>query len=189
MFEDLGAKVEEADSVRVAGFNIDALLDVSLDDSLVRFAIEAKNRAPYPGEVHALEPIRGRLATVGVPLLVVPYVSRPTGAALSEANWSWADAEGNADVRARGIRIQRRVRSRPPQRNRPELPRGSGSWAIIRSLILNGRADGASVTADLAGVSQPRSSQVLAQLTDSGYLERAGRSEWTADREKLLAGC
>lgn len=165
----------------------DALLDAEVDDKLVRFAVQMKSRAPYPGEIPRLEPLRNRLVTVGVPLLVAPLISDAAGRALTEAQWSWVDSQGNADVRASGIRISCRVPSRPAHRRFPRgLPRGSGSWSIMRLLISDGVAEGEVELAERAGVSQPRVSQVLTALSTAGLVERRGRSTWAADRPVLL---
>lgn len=167
----------------------DAVLDAEVDDMQVRFAVEVKSRSPYPGEIQRMGPRRDRLAAVGAPLLVAPFIAESTGRALTDARWSWADAHGNADIRSHGIRISRRVPGRPdpsatvPQRS---LPRGSGSWSIIRSLISDGAVDGETELAARAGVSQPRVSQVLSALSAAGLVEREGRSQWTADRTSLL---
>ena len=169
-----------------AGDLADALLDAEVDDKRVRFAVQMKSRAPYPAEMPRLEPIRARLATVGVPLLVAPLISEPTGQALTEAQWSWVDTHGNADVRARGIRISCRVPSRSVRRSQRGMPRGSGSWSIIRTLISDGVAEGEAQLAERAGVSQPRVSQVLSALLAAELVERRGRSTWTADRPALL---
>ena len=164
----------------------DALLDAEVDDEHIRFAVQVKSRAPYPGELPRLESVRDRLATVGVPLLVVPLISEPTGRALTEAQWSWVDTHGNADVRARGIRISCRVPSRSTRTARRGMPRGSGSWSIIRSLISDGAVEGEAELAERAGVSQPRVSQVLSALSAAGLIERRARSTWTVDRPALL---
>ena len=104
----------------------DAVLDAEFDDRQVRFAVQVKSRAPYPGEIPRLEPLRDRLASVGAPLLVAPLITESIGRALTEARWSWADSHGNADVRAHGIRISCRVPSRSVRKPRRSLPTGSG---------------------------------------------------------------
>ena len=164
----------------------DAVLDAEVDDRQVRFAVQVKSRAPYPGEIPRLEPLKDRLATVGAPLLVAPLITESTGRALTEAKWSWVDSHGNADVRARGIRISRRVPSRSVKTPRRSLPTGSGSWSIIRLLISDSNVENGTELAERAGVSQPRVSQVLSALSAAGLVERHGRSTWTADRTALL---
>lgn len=164
----------------------DAVLDVRIDGRNERFVVEVKERTPYPGELQRLAPVRNAIECMGVPLLVAPFVSESTGRALTEAKWSWADAQGNADIRADGVRIIRRVHKRAPKNDESGLPAGKGSWAVIRSLIVDGEVDGVTELANRIGMSQPRVSQVLSRLTNSGYLERRGRSMWTADRSSLL---
>ncbi|MEE9416670.1 MAG: hypothetical protein V3V01_15405 [Acidimicrobiales bacterium] len=182
LFESLGAsaKVKSVASV-------DAVIEVVLDGSPALFAVELKERAPYPGEVPSMAPLLDCLAEVGAPLLLVPYVSESLGRVLSEAGWSWIDAEGNTDISERGIRIQRRVSTSPPaKKNGTELPTGAGSWSIIRSLISDGFAESATETASRAGVSQPRASQILAQLTETGFVKREARSRWIGNQDLLL---
>lgn len=164
----------------------DALLNAEVDDKHIRFAVQVKSRAPYPGELPRLESAKHRLSTVGVPLLVAPLISEPTGRALTEAQWSWADAHGNADIRASGIRISRRVPRRSVRGTQRSMPRGSGSWSIIRSLISDGVVEGEAALAKRAGVSQPRVSQVLSALSAAGLVERQERSMWAVDRSALL---
>ena len=164
----------------------DAVLDAEVDGRQVRFAVEVKSRAPYPGEVPRLDSLRDRLASVGAPLLVAPFITESTGRALSEARWSWADSHGNADVRARGLRISCRVPNRPVGKPPRNLPTGSGSWSIIRLLISDSNVENGTELAERAGVSQPRVSQVLSALSAAGLVERHGRSTWTADRPALL---
>jgi len=183
VLEGLGAEVR---SGGVAPDGVDAVVDVVLDGVEVRFAVEEKRRAPFAGEVPAMASVHERLEVVGRPLLLAPYISASLGDALSLKRWSWVDAAGNADVRAPGLRVQRRVSSSPPKVKTETLPSGSGSWAIIRSAILRGFVESVTVTAREAGISQPRASQVLARLTAAGYLERETRSRWKADRERLV---
>ena len=184
LLESLGASVSSEQER--ADLGVDAVLDVGMDGASTRFAVETKSRAPYPNEVRSMTSMRERLESVGVPLLVVPYVSEAVGETLSAAHWSWVDVAGNADIRAPGLRLQRRVTSSPPKTLRRNLPAGAGSWAIIRCLIADGMVDGATATAKRVGVSQPRASQVLRHLTEAGFVERDGRSRWTADRSALL---
>ena len=185
LLKHAGAKVDFLHRAETDA-DVDAVLDVELDGSSARFVIQVKSRSPYPGEVGSLAVMHDRLKSIGTPLLLAPYISESAGKALSDADWSWTDGQGNADIRARGIRIQRRVSNIPPKRNKPALPSGAGSWAIMRSLIADGFAEGATAIARQSGVSQPRASQVLSRLTAAGYLEREGRSRWTANRPALL---
>ncbi len=185
LFERLGAEVDT--SLEVASdTTVDAVLQVRLDGARARFAVEVKPRAPYPSEIASMSALQERLRSLGAPLLVAPYISVSTGEALTEGRWSWADADGNADIRADGVRIQRRVSASPPKKRSTDLPTGVGSWAIIRSLITDGVVAGATAAAKRAGISQPRASQILARLTEANLVEREGRSLWRADREALL---
>lgn len=185
LFDDAGIVATVGSDTKTPAL-ADAVLDAEVDGRQVRFAVEVKSRAPYPGEISRLGPLRDRLASVGAPLLVAPLITESTGRALTEAQWSWADSYGNADVRASGIRISCRVPSRSVKKPRPNLPTGSGAWSIIRLLISDGEVEGGTELAERAGVSQPRVSQVLSALTAAGLVERHGRSTWTVDRPALL---
>ena len=70
------------------------------------------------------------------------------------------------------------------------MPRGSGSYAVIRALMgLHADDDvsvGATSLASQAMVSQPRASQVLRQVHSLGLVESAGRGRWLPRREDLL---
>lgn len=169
----------------------DAVIAVASSDGEERFVVAAKGRAPYPNELGRLDAARGEaLRQEAHPLLVVPFVSEPLGAALTGAGWSWVDLQGNFDLRAPGLLLRQRRTASPPKPKRTGLPQGSGSLAIIRALI-RFRPDesdepGASTLANQAGVSQPRASQVLAQLRDLGLVERTGEGRWRPDPEAIL---
>jgi hypothetical protein len=154
------------------------------------FAVEERQRAPYPNEVVGLEAKQATLRDVGHPLLVAPFVSDSVGEALTAAGWSWADEAGNFDLRAPGVLLRKRTTREQPRRTTSSLPRGSGSTAIIRALIRFGEHDeaagGATALARMADVSQPRASQVLGHLTDLGLATKTGRGRWRPDREALL---
>lgn len=184
-----GLKVEDH-AAAAADAGIDAILDVATDGYIERFAVQLKKRAPYPHEVGGLQRVRSELAERGRPLLVAPFVSEPLGAILTRADWSWADEQGNFDLRAPGLLLrQRRTASRPVPKRR-SLPRGSGSFAIIRALVGFGDGEdeeqGATALAAQVGVSQPRVSQVLHQLRDLKLVERSSDGYWKPCREALL---
>jgi len=165
---------------------VDALVEVEGHP----FAVEERRRVPYPSELVKLETLRARLAEFGTPLLVAPFVSDGVEGSLRRAGWSWADDAGNFDLRAAGLVLRQRTTSTPPPVKRTALPHGSGSLAIIRSLIgfSNDESEeaGATALAAQANVSQPRASQVLSQLHQHGLVERTGHGRWLPDRAALL---
>jgi hypothetical protein len=185
-----GIVVRQLDVPRSGDANTDAIVAVEVGGVRARFAAEVKSRAPYPGELHGIDRKRRTLAEHGVPLLVVPFVSEAAGAALAEAGWSWGDEHGNFDLRAPGLVVRQRTTSSRPVRRHKTLPRGSGSYAVIRALIgMHGDNDasvGATALADKAKVSQPRASQVLRQLHNLGLVESPSRGRWQPRRENLL---
>jgi hypothetical protein len=187
---DSGLTVGYFDTACETPSRVDVILDVLAGDRRARFAAQEKRRAPYPNELDRLRPARAELSRHGQPLLVIPFVSEVLGSALTEAGWSWADDQGNFDLRAPGLLLRQRRAMTAPAPKRRSLPRGSGSFAIIRALI-GLRADedqepGATALARQAGVSQPRASQVLRQLADLKLIESAGHGRWRPHREALL---
>ena len=184
---EAGVVVRQLKAPRAGG--ADAILAVEVNGVRARFAAEVKSRAPYPGELPAIDRKRSALASHGVPLLVIPFVSESAGAALTRAGWSWADEHGNFDLRAPGLVARQRNAGSPPASRRRTLPSGSGSNAIIRALISRRAGDpdaSATALAAHAQVSQPRASQVLHQLHDLGLADRAGHGRWQPRRDELL---
>ena len=86
------------------------------------------------------------------------------------------------------LRQRRAVTAQRPAR--VTLPRGSGSFALIRALIRFGAGEdehtSATALAAQARVSQPRASQVLARLQDNKLVERVEHRRWRPHREALL---
>lgn len=169
---------------------VDAVVDVAADGRSMRFAVQVKRRAPYPHEVELLERSWHELARQGHPLMVVPFVSEPLGSILTGAGWSWADDQGNFDLRAPGLLFRQRRTLTAPALKRRSLPRGSGSFAVIRALVAFSDGEdeepGATALAAQAGISQPRVSQVLRHLHDLGLVEKSGHGRWMPHREALL---
>jgi hypothetical protein len=187
---EAGVTVRQVKAPRTGEPDANAVLAVEVSGVRARFAAQVRSRAPYPGELRDIDPKRKALAAHGVPLLVVPFVSESAGAALIEAGWSWGDEHGNFDLRAAGLVARQRAASSPPLLRHRTLPRGSGSFAIVRALIRrrgdDGIGVGATALASQARVSQPRASQVLRQLHSLGLVDSAGRGRWQARRKDLL---
>jgi len=182
------AGVEVTAKRRPAG-DFDAFLDVDVDGIPQRFAVEIKMRAPYPNELDTFLAMHDEISAFGAPLLLAPSISDGVGRRLVERGWSWADARGNIELRADGIRLKQRVPNRRPVRpGRALLPQGPGSLAIIRFLIREANewtTFGPTELANIARVKQPRASQVLSRLQEAGLVERT-EDGWRADREALL---
>lgn len=184
-----GLTVED-ETTETADAGADAILSVSADGHQARFAAQVKGRAPYPHEVESLQRSWRELAQRGRPLLVAPFVSESLGVILTSAGWSWADEFGDFDLRAPGLLLrQRRLITRPVPKRR-SLPRGSGSFAVIRALVglseEQSEDSGATALAALAGVSQPRVSQILRQLHDLELADKSSGGYWQPRREALL---
>lgn len=169
---------------------LDAVLEVTSRDVRSRFAVQVKGRAPYPNELIHLAAQRERIARIGEPMLVAPFVNDTLASALRDAGWSWADGQGNFDLRAPGLVLRQRTTSTPPKPRRTKLPHGSGSLAIVRALIRFGQGEeeepSATALAAQAKVSQPRASQVLHQLLDLDLVERMNDGRWSPRRDALL---
>ncbi len=168
----------------------DALIEISVNGGAARFAVEQRRRAPYPNEVPQLDIQLHKLADLGQPLLLAPYVPEPIGQSLTKAGWSWADEQGNFDVRGPGLLLRQRRTFSPPKHNRRQLPRGAGSWGVMRSLIAFGESEkeqaSAAGLANQARVTPARASQVLSALADLDLVRRTERGRWCPDREALL---
>lgn len=162
-------------------------MEVELDGVRRRFAVKYKRRPVYPSQVPDLERLRQEVKSVGTPLLVAPYVSEGLGNALVKHEWSWADEQGNFDLRGPRFRFRQRLTRRAAPRPRGVLPKRGGGLAIVRALIAGEATEpvGATDLARLTGVTQARASQVLAQLVSEGLVQRRGR-RWAADRAALL---
>ena len=169
---------------------VDAILDVAAGGRSTRFAAQVKRRAPYPHEVERLGRSWHELTGWGRPLMVAPFISEPLGAILTRVDWSWADEQGNFDLRAPGLLLRQRRTAKAPTPRRRSLPRGSGSFAVIRALVASGDVEdkepGATALAAQVGVSQPRVSQVLRRLQDLDLVEKSRQGRWTPQREALL---
>src|SRR5487761_51223 len=171
------------------GDGMDTVLLLAVGDRNARFAVRAKGRAPYPHEVKRLQRSRHELETRGHPLMIAPFISESIGTILTGDGWSWADAHGNFDLRATGLVARQRRAATAPSPKQRSLPRGSGSYAIIRALVGAGRSEGeqgATALAAQAGVSQPRASQVLHRLHDLGLVDKSGHGRWKPHREDLV---
>lgn len=187
---ECGLTVEDLTPADGTDAGVDAILEVETDGRSARFAVQAKSRAPYPHELERLKQSWHALAARGHPLVIAPFISEPLGSALTRDGWSWADAQGNFDLRAPGLLLRQRRSSSPPAPKQKTLPRGSGSFAVVRALVgfSSGEAEEPTATAlaGQAGVSQPRASQILHQLHQLELVDRPGHGRWEPRREALL---
>ena len=185
-----GLQVEDVTAVREEDVGADSILDVAAGDRSARFAVEAKSRAPYPHEVERLQRSQRKLALHGHPLMMAPFVSETLGSILTRDGWSWADTEGNFDLRAPGLVLRQRRTFSAPAPKRRSLPRGSGSYAVVRALVTFNRGEdeepGATALAAQTGISQPRASQILHHLHDLKLVDISGHGRWKPHREALL---
>jgi len=185
--EGLGAKVDSR--LMPGAASGDTVLSVRVGGASAIFVIEAKARAPYPSEVVRLDHAKTRLSKVGVPMLVAQYISAGEGDALVARGWSWADGQGNFDLRSGTIRLRQRISRSGPAHPRKALPRGAGGLAVIRALIARPLYRGPRLTqaglAKLLGITQARVAQVMARLREEQLIESAdGASD--AERARLL---
>ena len=187
---DSGLRVEDLTPAGGEDAAVDAMLDVAVGDRGIRFAVQTKSRAPYPHEVERLRRSRHQLEASGRPLMIAPFISESLGSILTRDEWSWADTQGNFDLRGPGFVARQRRASTAPAPKRRSLPRGSGSYAVIRALVgFSGGEDeepGATALAAQAGISQPRASQVLHHLHDLKLVEISGHGRWEPNREALI---
>ncbi len=188
--QESGLAVEQRQASPEGHAYADAVLVVAGGERSARFAVGLRQRAPYPNELARLQQLQEALSRLGEPLLVVPFVPEALGVALTRAGWSWADEQGNFDLRAPGLVLRQRRAVTAPRPERTTLPKGSGSFAVIRALVHFGGGEeeeaGATALAAQARVSQPRVSQVLRSLLDQKLVERVEHGRWRPNREALL---
>ncbi|HEX2050113.1 MAG TPA: hypothetical protein VHJ34_05690 [Actinomycetota bacterium] len=184
--EEAGANVTVT---RRAAGDFDAVVNVDLDNVRATFAVEVRSRAPYPNELDAFLGAHKHLGGERSRLLFAPAISEGLGQRLIGHGWSWADSRGNFELRAPGIRLRNRAASTATTRSRrSSLSHGRGALTIIRFLIREGNewgTFGPTHLANVAGVRQPRASQVLANLASSGLAERVPEG-WRVNRDALL---
>lgn len=192
VIEDLNQTPGVEASLREAPtLEIDALLEIVVEGKSFILAIEAKSRAPYPGELSRLFDLRDRLGRWGTPILVAPRIPESVGNQMVPLGWSWADEQGHYDIRlAKSVRLSRRP-SLPqikPEPSRKGLPHGRGGLAIIR-LLLTAPRDAYLRTSDLAAatdVTDARASQVMHKLRERELVRKTGDG-WEVDHDQLLA--
>jgi hypothetical protein len=185
-----GLRVEDLSPAGEVDTGVDSILNVAAGDRSARFSVQAKSRAPYPNEVERLQRSWHGLAQYGQPLMIAPFISESLGSLLTGGGWSWADAQGNFDLRAPGLIFRQRRASTAPAPKRRSLPRGSGSYAVIRALVAFSSGEdedhGATSLAAQIGISQPRVSQILHRLHDLKLVDVSGHRRWRPHREALL---
>lgn len=184
--EALGLKVRVTPAKSDTPF--DAVLEISVDRAKATYLVEYKSRAPFPSElpdfIHK-RPTRNQELL----LIVAPYITPQLGKLLISNNWSWLDETGNFHIRGPGIRLIKRV-DRPSApigaKQTNQFPRGPGALKIVRFLVSHGDIPlQPTHLAKIAGVSQPRASQVLATLRQLALVTRTNDG-WQASREALL---
>lgn len=154
-----------------------------------RFAVEMKTVAPYPAQTARLDRLQAGLRRWGTPLLYAPHITDGQGRALTAHGWSWVDELGNFDLRAEGILLRNRVPTARGQGRRSShaLPKGWAGLQVVRTLIAEPPDPvRTSTLARAAGISAPRTSQVLHQLQTHGYISKRPDGAWDVDRITLL---
>ena len=156
----------------------DALLTVEIDGRVLEFSVQERRTIPYLPDIAKLPEASSRRTGRRRPLLVAPFIGAAVGDALIKAGWSWADAAGDFDLKAKGLRLRQRLALQRPRQQHRELPGGTGSTAIIRWMLskihLRERIEPRTLI-DVGGVSQPRVSQLMRALAGLGLLTHEGR--------------
>jgi len=167
----------------------DFVVELEAGGHVSRFAVETKAVAPYPAQTARLDRLRAGLRTWGTPLLYAPHITEGQGRALTAHGWSWADELGNFDLRAEGLLLRNRVPTARGEGRRSShaLPRGWAGLRVARTLIAEPPDPvRTSTLARTAGISAPRTSQVLHQLQTHGYVSKRPDGAWDVDRITLL---
>lgn len=171
------------------GSRPDFVVQIDVGGHATRFAVEVRSPAPYPAQTPRLDPLRDRLRRWGNPLLYAPRITDGQGRALTAHAWSWVDELGNFDLRAKGIVLRNRVPKARGEGRRSSnaLPRGWAGLRVVRTLIARPPDPvRTSTLSRAAGISAPRTSQVLHQLRTHGYVSKGPDNTWDVDRVTLL---
>jgi len=177
VMESLGFEVGRIKTNAAGGDSV----DVRINKRRFKLSLVRRSRSPFKAEIEDLKFPDNDTVCV----LVAPFISETTGNHLVRAGWSWVDLSGNAHLNAEGLMIQRRVTAKQSMKV-SGLPKGRGSWSVIRECINEAKIEGASRLGERVGVSQPRVSQILSGLVSLGYLEKTGRSVWEVNTLDLL---
>jgi hypothetical protein len=157
---------------------VDVLIDAGVDVALPSPDEVRLNKGPALRLVTLDRPLRGRdLNGLGGPGLLVATRIGPTLRARLQANaWSWVAEDAQAAHVAGLDIVVGQARETTDPGARPRWPRGHATFAIMRALLLAGRADQATL-AGCADCSQPLVSRTLRRLADDG-LVHGRRGEW-----------
>ncbi|NVB39049.1 hypothetical protein G6O69_14495 [Pseudenhygromyxa sp. WMMC2535] len=163
-------------------------MSIAFGSSSETFVVEVKRRGPYRGELDRLLAKTDALRVRGTPLLLVPELGARLQKELVERGWSWADEQGNYDLRAPGFWL--RQVGKVAEVKSPRLPGGLAGKRLVRWLIA-GVGETSSETLKLKDLAQrlevsaPAVSQIVRQLRQLGFVGGSrGISE--VDRERLL---
>lgn len=185
--ESVGVRAKVARRGRSMSPN--AWLGLKVDEASVEFEVEERRHPPFPGDVDKLPRERDAKKSRALRLLVTSFVGTALGDALVKAGWSWADATGNFDIRAPGVRLRQRLATTKPKAETRELPGGISTTAILRWLLCTGpiaqRLEPA-VLQEVGRVSQPHVSKLLQTLARQGLLAHHGRTYSIESVEPLL---
>ncbi len=119
----------------------DGRIDALVSAGQYRFVMEYKSAGTAGLVASAIEQLRAYLPHVGgvaIPLVVVPYMGEVGRGRCAEAETSWMDLSGNADISAPGLRVY--IEGRPnkfKRRGRPSTAFAPKSSRVARWLLMN----------------------------------------------------
>jgi hypothetical protein len=186
----LGDLLDEPDvQVEPAHRDDDPQIDLMASDGRGRrWLIEVKNSS-RPGQVaHAAEQLLAYTGNSGIPVLVVPFMSRAGAEMASRSRLNWIDLSGNAHIRAENLYL--RVQGRPNvlrSRGRPSSPFAPKSARVTRVMLLEPRRwwrqkDLVQVT----GLDDGNVSRIVRRLDDELLIERRELKLRPRDPDLLL---
>lgn len=179
--EDDAADVVVAVTDAQYGLHLSLYMDVrlSLTPTVARREVEPRLRLlrRVSGQYH--------------PIVVAPWLSPQTRAALTEMGCNYLDLSGNVsiDIRSPRLLVQASGAQRDPYASGRRATRGFGGPRAARVVRLLAEVDPpfrATQLADAAGVSLPYATRLLDATADRGLVERAGRTVVGVDWEALL---
>lgn len=165
-------------------------VDLLVSVGKIVFVVEAKlsgDAAAVSGAIRQAKSYGARDKRA-VPLVVVPYMGEVGRRETEEAGVSWLDLSGNANIKAKGLRI--RIEGRPNLYKRPGRPAtvfATKSSRVVRWLLLHpSNTFSVRELARASGVDAGLTSRVVRRLGEDQFVRREGARVRVNKPEELL---
>jgi hypothetical protein len=158
---------------------------IGMPDGRAVFRIVYAGRPPRPSEIR-------RSKDPG--LMVAPHLTAGARRRLEALKWSWATADGEFSIDVGGTRLRSAdledagaARANQPASTAPRPGRlAYGTAAVIRALLLSREPVTQTQLAKFASITQPRVSQILAELRGLGVVTHVTGGWQRQDHRRLL---